>query len=47
MINSANASSKFQNLGNLGVMMIRGLDDVIVDNGTIKQVYDLIPGNNK
>lgn len=27
--------------------MIRGDQDVIVDNETIKQVYDLIPGSNK
>jgi hypothetical protein len=28
-------------------MMIRGMKDIIVDNEVIKQVYDLIPGDNK
>jgi len=32
IINAPKCSPKFENLGNLGVMMIRGLEDIIVDN---------------
>jgi len=36
ILQSAKGTAKFESLGNLGIMMIRGEEDVIVDNETIK-----------